>query len=119
MTVNQIDWREVIFDLIRAPSMPEDFAAQRALFLQQIDWSVIIKELREVPMQRVEIAKAVDGFISEAQIRAYAEENASPGHFRGELLLDLWMRKTGKRREDAPMRPAYLRAMPSARSVKP
>ena len=113
MTVNQIDWREVIFDLIRAPSMPEDFAAQRALFLQQIDWSVIIKELREVPMQRVEIAKAVDGCISEAQIRAYA------GHFRGELLLDLWMRKTGKRREDAPMRPAYLRAMPSARSVKP
>ncbi|PRH24357.1 hypothetical protein [Burkholderia multivorans] len=83
-----IDWREVLFDLRRLDLMPKDVA----------------RELR--------------GVISEAAVRAYTEEVREPSHVRGELILDLWCEKTGKRREDAPRRPLLLRSNPLARVVR-
>ncbi|VWD51507.1 hypothetical protein [Burkholderia contaminans] len=74
-TVLSVSWREVLFDLRRLDLMPKDVA----------------RELR--------------GVISEAAVRAYTEEVREPSHVRGELILDLWCEKTGKRREDAPRRP--------------
>ncbi|AAT38360.1 gp01 [Burkholderia phage BcepC6B] len=88
MTQSGIDWREVLFDLRRLDLMPKDVA----------------RELR--------------GVISEAAVRAYTEEVREPSHVRGELILDLWCEKTGKRREDAPRRPLLLRSNPLARVVR-
>ncbi|MBN3738070.1 hypothetical protein G3N62_05695 [Burkholderia sp. Tr-20355] len=88
MTQSGIDWREVLFDLRRLDLMPKDVA----------------RELR--------------GVISEAAVRAYTEEVREPSHVRGELILDLWCAKTGKRREDAPRRPLLLRSNPLARVVR-
>ncbi|KWC78891.1 hypothetical protein WL56_23440 [Burkholderia cepacia] len=88
MTQSGIDWREVLFDLRRLDLMPKDVA----------------RELR--------------GVISEAAVRAYTEEVREPSHVRGELILDLWCEKTGKRREDAPRRPVLLRSNPLARVVR-
>ncbi|WP_230943997.1 hypothetical protein [Burkholderia vietnamiensis] len=88
MTQSGIDWREVLFDLRRLDLMPKDVA----------------RELR--------------GVISEAAVRAYTEEVREPSHVRGELILDLWCDKTGKRREDAPRRPLALRSNPLARVVR-
>lgn len=88
MTQSGIDWREVLFDLRRLDLMPKDVA----------------RELR--------------GVISEAAVRAYTEEVREPSHVRGELILDLWCEKTGKRREDAPRRPLALRTNPLARVVR-
>ncbi|HDR9176338.1 TPA: hypothetical protein QDB23_003586 [Burkholderia vietnamiensis] len=88
MTQSGIDWREVLFDLRRLDLMPKDVA----------------RELR--------------GVISEAAVRAYTEEMREPSHVRGELILDLWCDKTGKRREDAPRRPLALRSNPLARVVR-
>ena len=84
----------------------------------QINWREIIFDLKRLPMKNNEIVDALDGYISEPQIRAYAEEISSPGHFRGELLLSLWQRRTGKVRESAPLRPVALRSMPGARAVR-
>lgn len=84
----------------------------------QVDWREVIFDLKRLEMKNNEIVSALGGYISEPQIRAYAEEISSPGHFRGELLLSLWIQKTRRTREDAPMRPASLRTMPSARTVR-
>ncbi|WP_240327348.1 hypothetical protein [Burkholderia sp. IDO3] len=88
MTQSGIDWREVLFDLRRLDLMPKDVA----------------RELR--------------GVISEPAVRAYTEEVCEPSHVRGELILDLWCEKTGKRRIDAPRRPIALRSNPLARVVR-
>ncbi|WP_322063692.1 hypothetical protein [Burkholderia cenocepacia] len=74
MTQSGIDWREVLFDLQPFYPKPKDVA----------------RELR--------------GVISEAAVRNYIEDMTEPSHVRGELILDLWCEKTGKRREDAPRR---------------
>lgn len=84
----------------------------------QVDWREIIFDLKRLPMKNSEISDALGGYISEPQIRAYADEVSSPGHFRGELLIALWIQKTTKSRDDAPMRPASLRSMPAARAVR-
>ncbi|WP_447923412.1 hypothetical protein [Burkholderia cepacia] len=88
MTQSGIDWREVLFDLRRLGLMPSD----------------VSRELR--------------GVISEKAVRVYTDEVSEPSHVRGELILDLWCEKTGKRREDAPRRPLALRSNPLARVVR-
>ncbi|MDR8077829.1 hypothetical protein KPA96_19425 [Burkholderia cenocepacia] len=88
MTQSGIDWREVLFDLRRLGLMPTNVA----------------RELR--------------GTVSERQVRDYTEQLSEPSHVRGELILDLWCAKTGKRREDAPRRPLLLRSNPLARVVR-
>ncbi|WP_261532586.1 hypothetical protein [Burkholderia multivorans] len=88
MSQSGIDWREVLFDLRRLGLMPKD------------------------------VVRALRGAISEAAVRAYTEELSEPSHVRGELILDLWCEKTGKRRSDAPRRPLLLRSNPLARVVR-
>nr|WP_260431960.1 hypothetical protein [Burkholderia stagnalis] len=87
MTQSGIDWREVLFDLRRLDLMPKD------------------------------VSRELHGVIPESSLRAYTEEMAEPSHVRGELILDLWCAKTGKRRTDAPRRPLLLRSNPLARVV--
>jgi|GEM_PF-2672747 len=88
MTQNGIDWREVLFDLRRLGLMPTS------------------------------VARELGGAVSERVIRQYLEEAREPAHVRGELILDLWCEKTGKRREEAPRRPLTLRSNPLARVVR-
>ncbi|PVX84338.1 hypothetical protein [Paraburkholderia unamae] len=84
----------------------------------QINWREIIFDLKRIPMSNQDIVDSIDGYISERQLRDYAEEISSPGHFRGELLVVLWMRRMGRAREQAPLRPVALRSMPGARAVR-
>ncbi|WP_230949702.1 hypothetical protein [Burkholderia pseudomultivorans] len=51
-----------------------------------------------------DVARELHGVISETAVRNYIEDTTEPSHVRGELILDLWCEKTGKRREDAPRR---------------
>ncbi|WP_252477308.1 hypothetical protein [Burkholderia multivorans] len=76
MQISAINWREVLFDLRRLGLMPTNVA----------------RELR-------------GDDISEASIRGYMKKGIEPSHVRGELILNLWCAKTGKRREDAPRLP--------------
>lgn len=72
------------------------------------DWSEIVFDLKRLGMDHVEIVGALNGCISEAALRKYME-GSQPGHWRGEMLLTLWSKRTGKTREQAPTRPAPLR----------
>jgi len=71
----------------------------------EIDWSEIVLDLRRAGMSQNDIARATHGASGEAAIRSYLA-GASPVHWRGEVLLNVWMRKTGKSRGDLPMRVA-------------
>jgi len=54
-------------------------------------------------MSQNDIARATKGASGEAAIRSYLA-GASPVHWRGEMLLSVWMQTTGKTREQTPMR---------------
>jgi len=84
----------------------------------QIDWREVIFDLRRLPMKNSEIVDALDGCVSERLLRSYAEELMSPGHYRGERLLDLWAMRTGRATDTAPRRPVTLRSAPGARTVR-
>ncbi|ABB09228.1 hypothetical protein [Burkholderia lata] len=68
-----------------------------------INWREVLFDLRRLDLMPKDVARELRGVISE------------PSHVRGELILDLWCEKTGKRREDAPRRPLLLRSNPLAR----
>jgi hypothetical protein len=84
----------------------------------QIDWREVVIDLRRLGMKNEEISKELGGYVSERQIRLFVEESQSPGHFRGEILLALWIQKTGRAADTAPRRPVSLRTMPSARTMR-
>jgi len=73
--------------------------------LHEIDWSEVVLDLRRAGLSQNDIARATGGASGEAAIRSYLA-GASPVHWRGEVLLEVWMRKTGKSRDDVPMRVA-------------
>ena len=73
--------------------------------LIEFDWTEIILDLRRAGMRQHEIAKAAGKAAGEAAIRSYLA-GATPVHWRGEILLDLWCERTGKPRDAAPTRPA-------------
>lgn len=77
-------------------------------YLVDFDWSEIILDLRRAGMGQTDIARAMGHAVGEAMIRQYLA-GAAPIHWRGELLLDLWEKQTGKERENAPKRPAEMR----------
>lgn len=83
-----------------------------------IDWREVLFDLRRLGLTPVGVSRALMGAIPESTLRDYTEEVAEPSHVRGELILDLWCEKTGKRREDAPRRPLLLRSNPLARVVQ-
>ncbi|KVF16106.1 hypothetical protein WJ05_04660 [Burkholderia vietnamiensis] len=70
-----------------------------------ICWPELLIELCQIGMPPKIVMRAVNGRISVASIRSYMRKGVEPSHVRGELILDLWCEKTGKRREDAPRRP--------------
>ncbi|MDR8090350.1 hypothetical protein KPB05_23100 [Burkholderia gladioli] len=82
------------------------------------DWREILFDLRRLGMMPTAVSRALQGAISERQLRDYIAEVAEPSHVRGELILGLWEQKTGKTRADAPRRPVLLRSLPTARVVR-
>jgi len=65
--------------------------------LREFDWAEIVLDLRRAGMAQQDIARATQGASGEAAIRSYLS-GASPVHWRGEVLLTLWMKTTGKTR---------------------
>ncbi|QTP33503.1 hypothetical protein NFI99_26245 [Burkholderia glumae] len=82
------------------------------------DWREILFDLRRLGMMPTAVSGALGGAVSERALRDYAEETREPSHVRGELILALWEKQTGKARADAPRRPVLLRSMPTARVVR-
>lgn len=76
-------------------------------YLVDFDWSEIILDLRRSGMAQHEIAKVMGRAAGESSIRKYLAGTA-PVHWRGELLLELWEKRTGKARSEAPTRPADI-----------
>lgn len=75
--------------------------------LLEIDWTEIVLDLRRAGMRQHEIAREMGKAATEGLVRQYLS-GATPLHWRGEMLLELWERKTGKSRDRAPMRPADI-----------
>ncbi|SMG01059.1 hypothetical protein [Burkholderia singularis] len=84
----------------------------------EFDWREILFDLRRLGLMPTQVSRELRGAISERQLRDYAEQVSAPSHWRGELILDLWCRRTGRARGDAPRRASMLRTMPSAREVQ-
>ncbi|SDV49206.1 hypothetical protein [Chitinasiproducens palmae] len=77
--------------------------------IRDYDWSEIVTDLHRHGMERADICRALSGVVSDSTLRAYVRGvQLQPSHWRGELLLDLWCRRTGKARTEAPTRPAHL-----------
>ena len=67
-----------------------------------VDWVRVVGNLRTAGMSLTEIAEACQ--VAKASIVSYGSEDyrAEPGHAAGDRILDLWMQRTGYKREDAP-----------------
>ncbi|MBP0608274.1 MULTISPECIES: hypothetical protein [Burkholderia] len=70
-----------------------------------ISWREVLFDLHCVGLPPRAVFREIQGAISLSMLRSYGRGTAEPSHVRGELILDLWCEKTGKRREDAPRRP--------------
>lgn len=82
--------------------------------LMDFDWPEIILDLRRSGMGQHEIAKEMGPAAGESMVRQYLG-GSTPTHWRGELLLALWERRTGRERSTAPRRPAELRRVTERR----
>lgn len=78
------------------------------------DWPEIILDLRRAGMGQHEIAREMGHAVGEAMVRQYLA-GATPAHWRGEILLELWERRTGRTRAGAPRRPAEIRRIAERR----
>lgn len=83
--------------------------------VMDLDWSEIVFDLKRAGMAHREICEALGPAASESMIRQYLA-GATPTHWRGELLLDLWESKTGRGRVSAPRKPAELRRVAERRT---
>lgn len=83
-------------------------------YLVDFDWSEIILDLRRAGMGQNEIAREMGHAVGEAMVRQYLA-GASPAHWRGEMLLALWEKRTGRGRDTAPRRPAEMRRVTTRR----
>lgn len=85
--------------------------------LRDFDWSEIVFDLKRAGMSHGGICAALGNAVSESGIRSYMA-GGQLAHWRGELLLELWMAKTGKCREEAPTRAAPYRHVGARRAVQ-
>lgn len=86
----------------------------RLMRLTDFDWAEIVLDLRRAGMNQYEIAAALGPAASEGMVRQYLA-GATPAHWRGELLLNLWEARTGQDRDAAPRRPAEARRIADRR----
>ncbi len=77
--------------------------------VMDFDWSELVFDLKRAGLDHHAISRALGGRITEGMIRQYMGGTSAPTHWRGELLISLWVRKTGKCREDAPRQPIAMR----------
>ncbi|MCA8278848.1 hypothetical protein LGN21_04535 [Burkholderia cepacia] len=75
------------------------------LNVASVDWREVLLDLQHFYPKPKDVARELHGVVSETAVRKYIEDTTEPSHVRGELILNLWCRTTGKRREDAPRRP--------------
>ena len=73
-----------------------------------LDWSTMVFDLKRAGMAQHQICRALGGRITEAALRQYMAGTTAPSHWRGEMLLALWVEKTGRARADAPTRLAPI-----------
>lgn len=86
--------------------------------INRIDWREVLFDLQRAGMKITEIAHALGkDEISERLLRYYREESGLPNCDRAELIITLWMQRTGKSREQAPTR-YRLHTIPTARVVR-
>jgi hypothetical protein len=71
-------------------------------------WDEIVFDLKRLGMDHVQIVGALNGCVTERALRKYMA-GSQPSHWRGEMLLTLWVVRTGKTREQAPVRAAPVR----------
>lgn len=65
------------------------------------DWGQMMDELLRSGVDTAQIGREMGGNITERMIRLY-RTGVQPTHWRGEALLLLWCKITGKAREKAP-----------------
>lgn len=85
--------------------------------LRDFDWSEIVFDLKRCRMSHGEICAALGNAVSESGIRSYMA-GGQMAHWRGEMLLGLWMARTGKTRDQAPTRAAPYRHVGARRPVQ-
>ncbi|KVG10759.1 hypothetical protein WJ24_11700 [Burkholderia vietnamiensis] len=72
-----------------------------------INWREMFADLSQLGLAPRGVVRELRSVISLTAVRKYIEGETEPSHVRGELILDLWCEKTGKRREDAPRLAKY------------
>ena len=72
------------------------------------DWREIMFDLKRLGMTGQDIAREAGGAMTEQSVRLYMT-GSSPLHWRGEVILQLWEKKMGKPRCEAPVAPAQIR----------
>lgn len=70
-----------------------------------VNWREVLLDLQHFYPKPKDVASELHGAVSEAAVRKYIEDTTEPSHVRGELILNLWCERTGKRRDDVPRRP--------------
>lgn len=66
------------------------------------DWAAMILKIRSTGLTFGEIGEAMNSILTERMLKHYAT-GAQPAHWRGELLITLWCKRTGNAREAVPM----------------
>lgn len=83
-----------------------------------IDWSEVFEDFRRANLRDAAVVRALDHNISPSAVRNYRNGVDEPTFRRGELILSLWCRVTGKCFADVP-RTAYVGSAASVSSRKP
>lgn len=76
----------------------------------QVDWRELLFDLRRLGLGASRICSLLKGAVDERTLRMYGEGALAPSHYRGELLVALWIEHTGRPREALPVCPFVKRA---------
>lgn len=82
-----------------------------------IDWSEVFEDFRRANLRDAAVVRALDFNVSPSAVRNYRNGVDEPTFRRGELILALWCRVTGKSFADVP-RTEYIASAASVSSRK-
>lgn len=83
-----------------------------------IDWTEVFEDFRRANLRDAALVRALEFNISPSAVRNYRNGVDEPTFRRGELILALWCRVTGKPISDAP-RTDYIASAASVSTRKP